>query len=148
MQKKYDVPNLQATEKLAQKIAPYLRVEDVILLSGPMGVGKTAFVRALLRSVCNDSEMEVPSPSFTLVQIYDGPEFSLYHYDLWRLDHEQDLIELDWEDAREGVVLVEWPERLPDFFPDNALHISFSLNSEGLRQIILSGWDQRLAFIK
>lgn len=147
IEKAYDLPNLQATESLAEKIAAYIRSEDVILLSGPLGVGKTSFARALLRSICDSPEMEVPSPSFTLVQIYDGPDFPLYHYDLWRLEDEQDLIELDWEDAREGVILVEWPERLSDLLPKHALHVTFAIGSNTMRQVTLSGWDKRLAFI-
>ncbi len=146
--KMYDLPNLQATNDLAVKISRLIKTGDAILLSGPLGIGKTAFVRSFLRFICEDSEMEVPSPSFTLVQHYESPKFSLYHYDLWRLENEQDLIELDWDDAMEGVVLVEWPERLQDFVPDGALHIDFSLHSDSGRRVVLSGWDERLNLLE
>lgn len=148
IKKIYDLPNIQATMDLAEKIASLVKVEDALLLSGPLGIGKTAFARSLIRSVCHSLDMEVPSPSFTLVQYYDGPEFPLYHYDLWRLENEQDLIELDWDDAREGVVLVEWPERLQSLLPEKALHISFSLQSDSMRRAVLSGWDERLRLIE
>ncbi len=146
--KTYHLPNLQATIDLAQKIAYISRAEDAILLSGPLGIGKTSFARSFIRSVCQDFKMEVPSPTFTLVQHYNCPVYNLYHYDLWRLDHEDDLIELDWEDAREGVVLVEWPERLNNFLPEKALHIDFSLHSTTMRCATLSGWDDRLNLIE
>lgn len=148
IEKRINLPDLRATEALALRLAPHIRAEDAILLSGPLGIGKTSFARMLLRSLCRDPEMEVPSPSFTLVQIYDAPAFPVYHYDLWRLESEEDLIELDWDEAREGVVLVEWPERLNRFLPENALHISLSLHSESIRQAVLSGWDDRLDLIK
>lgn len=140
----YDLPDLQATEALAKQIASRLQAGDALLLSGPLGAGKTAFSRALLRSVCGDAEMEVPSPSFTLVQIYESPKFLLYHYDLWRLEGADDLIELGWDEAREGVVIVEWPERLGDLTPLDALTIQFSLKNDENRQVILKGWEDRL----
>lgn len=140
----YDLPDLQATEALAKQIASKLQAGDALLLSGPLGAGKTAFSRALLRSVCGDAEMEVPSPSFTLVQIYESSKFPLYHYDLWRLEGADDLIELGWDEAREGVVIVEWPERLGDLTPSDALTIQFSLKNDENRQVILKGWEDRL----
>ncbi|MCT6879429.1 MAG: tRNA (adenosine(37)-N6)-threonylcarbamoyltransferase complex ATPase subunit type 1 TsaE [Commensalibacter sp.] len=140
----YDLPDLQATEALAKQIASKLQAGDALLLSGPLGAGKTAFSRALLRSVCGDAEMEVPSPSFTLVQIYESPKFPLYHYDLWRLEGADDLIELGWDEAREGVVIVEWPERLGDLTLLDALTIQFSLKNDENRQVILKGWEDRL----
>lgn len=143
----YDLPDLQATELLAEQIAKHIQKQDSILLFGSLGVGKTSLARALLRAVCQDPQMEVPSPSFTLVQQYDTSDFSLYHYDLWRLNNEDDLIELDWDDAREGVTLVEWPERLGSLMPQDALQIHLSIQSETLRQARLTGWSDRLSLL-
>lgn len=144
---RYKLPDLEATEALAQKIAQHIRKQDSILLFGPLGVGKTSLARALLRAVCKDPEMEVPSPSFTLVQQYDISDFSLYHYDLWRLQGEEELIELDWDDAREGVTLVEWPERLGSLLPEDSLQIHLSIQSETMRQAQLMGWKDRLSLL-
>lgn len=143
----YDLPDLQATELLAQQIAKHIQKQDSILLFGSLGVGKTSLARALLRVVCKDPQMEVPSPSFTLVQQYDTSDFSLYHYDLWRLNDENDLIELDWDDAQEGVTLVEWPERLGSLMPEDSLQIHLSIQSETLRQARLIGWSDRLSLL-
>ncbi|MDI2090972.1 tRNA (adenosine(37)-N6)-threonylcarbamoyltransferase complex ATPase subunit type 1 TsaE [Commensalibacter oyaizuii] len=143
----YSLPDLQATEALAKRIAPHVQCQDSILLFGALGVGKTALARALLRSICQDPQMEVPSPSFTLVQVYESPKFYLYHYDLWRLEGADEIIELDWEDATEGVVIVEWPERLGDLTPSDSLEIHLSIQSDTIRIAHLKGWGDRLRLL-
>ncbi|CAK7192319.1 tRNA threonylcarbamoyladenosine biosynthesis protein TsaE [Commensalibacter sp. Nvir] len=138
---------LEDTENLAKKIASNIKTGDSILLFGPLGVGKTSFARALIRSACKNKWMEVPSPSFTLVQIYDSPDFCLYHYDLWRLKSEEELLELDWDEAQENIVIVEWPERLGALMPKHALHVHFSIKPDKTRLAILSHWDERLKLL-
>ena len=91
-----------------------LRPGDAVLLDGELGAGKTAFARALLRGVAGDPGLEVPSPSYTLVQTYETPRLTLHHFDLWRLAGPGGLVELGWDDARRDVVIVEWPDRLGD----------------------------------
>src|SRR3954463_13387675 len=107
-----DLPDLAATEALAREVAALARPGDTILLEGPLGAGKTAFARAFLRAASGDSGLEVPSPTFTLVQSYDTKQGSVYHFDLWRLNGPKALAELGWEDTLEAIVLVEWPDRL------------------------------------
>ncbi len=128
----HDQPALEA---LAAAIAPTLRPGDAVLLSGPLGAGKTVFARALIRAACADPSMDVPSPSYTLVQSYDTPRFTLHHFDLWRLTGPDSLAELGWDDALAGVVLVEWPERLGDCAPAKALCIRLALAGDGLREV-------------
>ncbi len=101
------------TEDCAIRLAAGLGRGDVILLQGALGVGKTVFARALIRALADDPALEVPSPTYTLVQTYDTLRGQVWHFDLYRLEQPEDVFELGWDDAcAEGIVLVEWPERL------------------------------------
>jgi tRNA threonylcarbamoyladenosine biosynthesis protein TsaE len=139
------LPDLAATEALAERLAAIARPGDCILLEGPLGAGKTALARAFLRAAAADPAMEVPSPSFTLVQIYDTKIGPVFHYDLWRLDGSASLAELDWEDALDGVVLVEWADRLGPLRPNDALTITLRLLDGEVREATLAGWAERIA---
>ena len=122
-------------ERLAAALAHTLRPGHAVLLHGPLGAGKTTFARALLRAACNDAAMEVPSPSYTLVQSYAAEGATLHHFGLWRLDGPDGLAELGWDDARAGVVVVEWPDRLGALAPGNALHVTLAHAGETLRRV-------------
>lgn len=139
------LPDLAATERLAARLAALVSPGDAILLSGPLGAGKTAFARAFLRAAAADPALEVPSPSFTLVQTYDTARGTVHHFDLWRLDGPGALTELGWEDAREAIVLVEWPDRLGLLAPPDALRLSFTLGEGEARLVEVEGWLDRLA---
>lgn len=140
-----DLPSLAATEALAARVARLARPGDAILLEGPLGAGKTAFARAFLRAACADPTLDVPSPSYTLVQTYDTPRFRAHHFDLWRLDGPAALAELGWDDARADLVLVEWPDRLGALRPDEALTITFAPGiGEQQRRATLAGWPGRI----
>lgn len=142
-----ELPDLKATEALGRRLAALLRAGDAVLLDGPLGVGKTALARALLREACSDPRLEVPSPSYTLVQAYDGPGFPIHHFDLWRLGGEAEVAELGWDEAREGAVLVEWPDRLGSMRPHDALQVTLEAppSADGAaRRAALRGWDGRL----
>jgi tRNA threonylcarbamoyladenosine biosynthesis protein TsaE len=139
-----DLPDLAATRALAERVARLARPGDAILLAGPLGAGKTEFARAFLREATGDPALEVPSPSFTLIQSYDTPGFTAHHFDLWRLDGPDALTELGWEEALSGVVLVEWPERLGPLAQAGALTIRLALGQGEARVAELSGWPDRL----
>jgi tRNA threonylcarbamoyladenosine biosynthesis protein TsaE len=141
------LPDLAATEALAARLASVARAGDCILLEGPLGAGKTALARAFLCAAAGDPELEVPSPSFTLVQIYDTRIGPVFHYDLWRLDGSDSLAELDWEDALDAVVLVEWPDRLGTLRPAEALTITLRLGDGEAREATLTGQNDRLRSI-
>lgn len=141
------LPDLAATETLAARLASVARAGDCILLEGPLGAGKTALARAFLRAAAGDPGIEVPSPSFTLLQIYDTGIGPVFHYDLWRLDGSASLAELNWEDALEGVVLVEWPDRLGPLRPAGALTVTLRLLRGEAREATLAGWGNRLRSI-
>jgi tRNA threonylcarbamoyladenosine biosynthesis protein TsaE len=138
------LPDLAATEALGQRLAALARPGDSLLLQGQLGAGKSALARAFLRAAANDPVLEVPSPSFTLVQTYETPIGLIHHYDLWRLDRSADVYELDWDEARDGIVLVEWPDRLGDLRPDDALTIHLTLAEGDARTAVLTGWPDRI----
>src|SRR5438477_4958496 len=103
--------NEQATRRLAADVASVLKPGDLITLSGDLGAGKTTFARALIRHLAGDETIEVPSPTFTLMQTYELPAFPLVHADLYRLSGAAELSELGLDDLPEGtVIVVEWPD--------------------------------------
>jgi tRNA threonylcarbamoyladenosine biosynthesis protein TsaE len=137
------------TQALGARLAGLARAGDAILLSGPLGAGKSTLARAFLRAASGQPELVVPSPSYTLVQAYPVlDETTAWHFDLWRLDGPEagpeSLAELGWEEARQGIVLVEWPERLGEATPSDALHVTLALAGETARQATLTGWQDRL----
>jgi len=123
-----------ATERLGAALAARLRPRDVVALEGGLGAGKTTLARAILRAAAGDPELIVPSPTFTLVEIYETPGSSWWHFDLYRLEQPEQVFELGWEDARaEGVALVEWPERLGPLLPRDRLTVRLAIEGEGRR---------------
>lgn len=138
------LPDLAATERLAAKLAVLVRLGDAILLAGELGAGKTAFARAFLRSLTGDPVLEVPSPTFTLVQTYDTPRGLVYHYDLWRLTGPAAMAELGWDDAMDEIVLVEWPDRLGHLTPPHALTLTLRTTGDDSREATLTGWPDRI----
>ncbi len=114
----------------------WLKPGTVVALQGDLGAGKTAFVRAFLRAVSGTPDLMVPSPTFTLVQQYDLPQITIYHYDLYRMADSSELVELNWQQAcSEGLVFVEWPERAGKMLPP---HFNITItdgNSDATRNI-------------
>ncbi|HKM62056.1 MAG TPA: tRNA (adenosine(37)-N6)-threonylcarbamoyltransferase complex ATPase subunit type 1 TsaE [Acidisphaera sp.] len=139
-----ELPDPTATERLAAEAASVAHPGDAVLLSGPLGAGKSVFARAFLREAAGDPALDVPSPTFTLVQSYATRLGTVHHFDLWRLSGQADLAELGWDAAREDVVLVEWPERLGPLSPPGALHVTLSPTGETTRRAELRGWEDRL----
>ncbi len=136
------LPDLVATEALGARLARLLRRGDAVLLEGPLGAGKSALARALLRSLTGDPALEVPSPTYTLVQGYETPIGLVQHFDLWRLDGPGALRELGWDEAE--AALVEWPDRLGELRPDDALTVTLHHAGNGARRAVLTGWEGRL----
>jgi hypothetical protein len=122
------LPNEQATARFAIDIAAALEPGDLVTLSGDLGAGKTTFARALIRYLANDDTIEVPSPTFTLIQTYELPRFLLVHADFYRLSGTAELAELGFDDLPERtVVLLEWPDRAAGFLPPDRADITFTL---------------------
>ena len=114
-----DLPNEAATLALAPRIQPLVGPNDLVTLSGDLGAGKTTFARALVRLLVKEPELEVPSPTFTLMQVYQAPAFPVVHADLYRIRDASELSELGWEEAADGAVLiVDWATKagsMPSF---------------------------------
>lgn len=117
--------DLAATQRLAAALAARARPRDVIALAGGLGAGKTAFARAFIRARRGgEAVSEVPSPTFTLVQVYDLPDGPVWHFDLYRIEHEDEALELGLEEAlAEAISLIEWPERLGRLLPRARLDV-------------------------
>jgi tRNA threonylcarbamoyl adenosine modification protein YjeE len=121
--------DLPATQALAARIAPLLRPGDAVALWGELGSGKTTLARAILRAL--GVTEDVPSPTFTIVQTYDTNALTVAHLDLYRLKRASELEQLGFSEMLdEGAVLVEWPERAPEYLPDTALHVRLTLSGE------------------
>jgi tRNA threonylcarbamoyladenosine biosynthesis protein TsaE len=142
-----ELPNLEATEALAAGVATVARAGDAILLEGELGAGKTVFARAFLRAATGDPALEVPSPTFTLVQSYETSIGAVHHFDLWRLEGPGGLAELGWEEACDGIVLLEWPDRLGSLRPADALTVALQTTGTDSRRAVLAGWPDRIGRI-
>ncbi|WP_084397191.1 tRNA (adenosine(37)-N6)-threonylcarbamoyltransferase complex ATPase subunit type 1 TsaE [Henriciella aquimarina] len=119
-----------ATARLARRLAPHLKPGDVIALRGGLGAGKTTFARALI-SVLAGQETEVPSPTYTLVQTYDTPGLPVFHFDLYRLDHPDEVMELGWEETMDGLALIEWPDKAGAHLPQWRLDLTLEQTVDG-----------------
>lgn len=137
------LPSPDATCALAAALAPRLRPGDVLLLQGGIGAGKTHFARCLIQTLQEVPE-DVPSPTFTLVQVYDTPAGEVWHADLYRLSDPDQCVELGLLDAFEtAICLIEWPDRLADLVPPGALHLDFSVTGDDSRTLTLRGSGPR-----
>lgn len=142
------LPDEEATGRLAARLAALLAPGDVVVLWGDLGSGKTALVRALIRDALEEPEAEVPSPTFTLVQTYDLPMGTLWHFDLYRVAASEEAIELGWEEARAGgIAMIEWPDRLGDLLPADRLDLRLAFaDAPGARLVHLDpvgAWSHR-----
>lgn len=134
----------QATEALGHLLAEHGRAGDVITLSGPFGVGKTALVRAMLHAMGHEGE--VPSPTFAIVQPYDDLVPPVWHVDLYRLEDEGEIEELGLDAAEEGLLIVEWPERAGPGAFRHALRLALDFEEGGARRLTASvppAWESR-----
>ena len=124
------------TVALASKLASLANTHDVFLLEGPLGAGKSVFARGFIRTLCGD--IEVPSPTFTLVQTYESEKGPLWHFDLYRLEHPDEIYEIGWEDAlSSGIILLEWPQRLGMHMPPHAKRIRIETLAGESRRITI-----------
>lgn len=139
-----DLPTEAATVALGQRLARVARTGDAILLEGQIGAGKSCLARAFIQARLGRAE-EVPSPSFTLVQVYEADGGDIWHADLYRLGHPDEVWELGLDEAFDtAICLVEWPDRLGRHLPPDALRLRLEPLGEG-RRAVLSGGRPGLA---
>ncbi len=128
------------TIQIAADLASTLQSSDIILLHGNLGMGKTVFARALIRTLTKQPDLEVCSPTFTLVQTYETQDCPIFHYDLYRIEDPDEILELGWEESLyNGITIVEWPERLGGYKPSQYLDITISNgdNASNHREILI-----------
>jgi tRNA threonylcarbamoyladenosine biosynthesis protein TsaE len=141
------------TMRLAARIAGVAEAGDVLALGGPLGAGKTVFARGFIRALTSPDE-EIPSPTFTLVQVYEGPDCPIHHFDLYRIERADELYELGIEEAfAEGITLIEWPERARGFANERWLTVVFAIDDDAAEKRAISfrpgaAWRARLERLK
>lgn len=139
MDENYTTVSESETAALAEKLSPMFAVGDIVCLRGPLGAGKSVFARALIRSICADPDLNVPSPTFTLLQTYDSAAGPVHHYDLYRLEEADEIYELGWEEScSDAITIVEWPERIAPLLPARYYEIAFKPDANDTRHIIVS----------
>jgi tRNA threonylcarbamoyladenosine biosynthesis protein TsaE len=139
------LPDEAATARLGAAIARVLKPGKAVCLSGPLGAGKSTLARALIRALTAPDE-DVPSPTFTLVQFYEGAALKVAHFDLYRLTSAQEAYEIGLDEALEdGAAVIEWPERLEGALPADRLDVEISLDGAGRRARLTfhGAWEGR-----
>ncbi|MBI1391232.1 MAG: tRNA (adenosine(37)-N6)-threonylcarbamoyltransferase complex ATPase subunit type 1 TsaE [Alphaproteobacteria bacterium] len=140
-----DLPHEDATAALGRRLALVRRIGDVIALVGPLGAGKSSLARAYIEAATG--EPNAPSPTFGLAHLYEAPDATIHHFDLFRLERTEEIDELGLEDALEdGVCLVEWPERIVDRLPPTTLIVNIAIDGPGRRAVLRGDetWRDRL----
>ena len=146
-----NLADVAAADAFAAHIAKELKPGDVIGLSGNLGIGKTVLARSIIRVLATTYDIlvpDIPSPTFTLVQQYDFPPFSVFHIDLYRIDDDKETLELGIEDIfANDVSLIEWPERLGLYLPPNRLHLTLLPGNHDNARILqidkFGSWQKR-----
>jgi tRNA threonylcarbamoyl adenosine modification protein YjeE len=146
------LPDEAATARLAAALAPMFMPGDLITLSGQLGAGKTAFARYVIRQLSGDPKLDVPSPTFSLMQTYETPRGAVVHADLYRLSGGAELAEIGWEEASDNsILLVEWPDRAGEDLSGQRLEMNFEIDPEnpaGARMVTIlphGTWPDRIA---
>ncbi len=137
MYKEYKINNLEDTKKLAEEIADKINLGEVITLKGTLGAGKTFFTNCFINYLMkknNLKEVEVASPTFNIVKEYQLNDYSIYHFDLYRLKNKNELYELDIENCFEnGITLIEWPEIAEDIIYNIVIEIKIEIQPDNSR---------------
>ncbi len=136
-------PHAEATRKLGYLLGRCAQARDVIVCSGALGAGKTTLIQGFAAGLGVDEGQYVRSPTFTLMQIYHG-RHDLYHFDFYRLAHDDEVWDIGFEDCLEagGVVVMEWGDKFPSVLPTERLEIRFDIISADERHIVWTSSDR------
>lgn len=140
----------KATNQFGKIISKLIKVGDIIFLSGEMGSGKTFLARSIITSLLKE-EIEIPSPTFTIIQEYECKEFTIAHADLYRIKNKNELEALGIDEILEkGSILIEWPEKLKNTYENDTLEIKFLEIKEkkSLSLVNIKGWKKRIEILK
>jgi tRNA threonylcarbamoyladenosine biosynthesis protein TsaE len=141
-----DLPDEAATRALGARLGRLLQPGAVIALYGELGAGKTTLARGLIQTLSPESG-DIPSPTYTLVQVYDTATGPVWHFDLFRLKQPDEVVELGWQEAADGIMIIEWPERAGRYLPAARLDVHLEMSGEGRRARLEphgEGWQERL----
>ncbi len=140
----FEAPDEATTSAIAAAQAAWLEPGDFVALTGDLGAGKTAFARGLLRSLAEVPELEAPSPTFTLMQVYEAPRGPVVHADFYRLRGPTELANLGWDEAIDGAIaIVEWPEKIAQALPADRLEVDIRFDAKrgpDFRSVTLRGF--------
>lgn len=139
------LPDEAATARFGAALGRLLRPGDIVGLSGPLGAGKTTLARAAIGALTGLAD--APSPTFGLVETYEAEGFTLWHFDLYRLEKAEEIWELGFEEGLDGgVLLIEWPERIAPLLPASTLSIQLAPEGTGRRALVRGNeeWSARL----
>jgi len=133
--KEIHINNEDNSKELARKIARNMKAGTVIAFNGDLGAGKSCCCREIIKSLCGE-DTKVISPTFNLLQTYETNDFTIYHYDLYRLEHISEIYELGIEDALSGnVILIEWPEIAMSLLPPDIINIQIDIIDDQKRLV-------------
>ncbi|AIF81747.1 hypothetical protein I862_05965 [endosymbiont of Acanthamoeba sp. UWC8] len=133
------VNSLEELDKFAAKIAQKLEAGMAVCLKGDLGAGKTTLSRSLIRHIVQNQTLEITSPTFNLVHLYNAPNFKIWHFDLYRLKTAEEVYELGIEDAFNELAIIEWPEIIEEILPKNKIEIFIEFaENENSRKITVN----------
>jgi tRNA threonylcarbamoyladenosine biosynthesis protein TsaE len=133
------------TARLGAEIAAALKPHEAVCLTGPLGAGKSTLARGLIRALVG-AEIEAPSPTFTLVQTYETPTFAVTHFDLYRLEKPEEVLELGLDEALDdGAAVIEWAEKLAHHLPADRLDVELTIDGDARRARLTphGAWQER-----
>lgn len=129
----YTLNSEEETKKLAKLLAQSLKTNDIVLLNGDLGAGKTFFCREIIKYFCGENT-SIISPTFNLLQTYKASNFTIYHYDLYRLKSPEEIYELGFEEALNGnLILIEWSEIIKHLLPTTLIEINLEVVDDNKR---------------